>query len=335
LELGRLGRSDKSLNEELTEDLARNNFPNAQNFVSRGLGQGTLVLLLDGLYELSSHERNRVVQEIKDLSRQYPKCRLIVTCRTQVYKGELDDIVDQRLEVAEFDDRQIRQFMSSWEKDMPPDKSINQLMGTLHDRPRIMELARNPLMLTIIAYLYCDTPHELPHSRTEFYKLSTDVLLRQWHPEYYRYSAPARQSVLRHVGLYNQANADQKDRRTIEYQTVMEEIRKVLPSINLKTDDAEPLLNEIVERSGLMISVDGGLGYQFAHLTLQEYFAARALEDDPDSLLQRFMDDPDNWRETVKLWCGVGHDTTKQIKAIFKREPIMAFECLADAVQVD
>jgi len=59
-----------------------------------------------------------------------------------VYNGEFKDIVDQTFEIAEFDDRQIRQFLGSWEKEMPRDKSINQLMETLHDRPRIMELCK-------------------------------------------------------------------------------------------------------------------------------------------------------------------------------------------------
>ena len=331
LELNRMNKSDKSLFTELIEVLSRNNFPNGENFVNRGLEQGSLILMMDGLDEVNSQERNRVIQEIKDISRKYSKCRLIVTCRKAVYNGELNDIVDQTLEIAEFDDRQIRQFMSSWEMDMPSDKSINQLIETLHNRPRIMELARNPLMLTIIAYLYCDTPHELPHSRTEFYRISTDVLLRLFKLEYNKFSAPAKQSVLKHLALFNQ----QSGLQTIDYKITMEQIRKILPSINLQDEDAEPLLKEIVERSGLMISINGGLEYQFAHLTMQEYFAAYELGDNQDGLIQRFLKDPNSWREPVKLWCGFGYDSTKLIRTIFDNDAIMAFECLADAVMVN
>lgn len=335
LELNRMNTSDKTLREELIGVLSRNNFPNGENFVQYGLEQGTLVLLLDGLDEVSSQKRSKVVQKIKDISNQYSKCPLIVTCRTAVYNGELNDIVGPTLEVAEFDDMQILQFMSSWEKDMPPDKSVNQLIRTLHDRPRIMELARNPLMLTIIAYLYCDTPHELPHSRAEFYHISTDVLLRLWHQEYNKFRPQDKQSILKHLALFNQDNAQQRNRRTIDYETIMKEIRKKLPDINLPDGDAAPLLNEIVERSGLMISINGGVEYQFAHLTLQEYFAARKLEEDQEGLIRRYLKDPDSWREPVKLWCGLGHNSTRLIQTIFNKDPVMAFECLADAVEVD
>ena len=290
---------------------------------------------MDGLDEVSSQKRSKVVQKIKDLSNQYSKCPLIVTCRTAVYKSELNDIVDQTLEVAEFDDRQVHQFMRPWEKYMPPKKSINQLIKTLHDRPRIMELARNPLMLTIIAHLYCDTKHELPHNRTEFYHFSTYVLLSIWHDELYTYAPQAMESVLKHLALFNQDNIRQIDRRTIDYKTIMGEIRKVLPSINLKDEDAESLLNEIVERSGLMVSINGGVEYQFAHLTLQEYFAACELGDDQEGLIRRYLEDPDSWMEPVKLWFGLGYDSTKVIQTIFNKDPVTAFECLADIGKVD
>ena len=36
-----------------------------------------------------------------------------------------------------------------------------------------------------------------------------------------------------------------------------------------------------MERSGLFLKIDGGDRYQFPHLTLQEYFAAVALTDNP------------------------------------------------------
>src|SRR5579872_62743 len=93
-------------------------------------------------------------------------------------------------------------------------KSVEQLMKALRERPSIMLLARNPLMLTIIAWLYTDTPVELPHSRAEFYGKSTALLLGDWHAERNEYSMPAKQHVLRDLALLLQDNADsqQQDR---------------------------------------------------------------------------------------------------------------------------
>jgi hypothetical protein len=337
-ELHRMNDSKRSLQEHLIETLARNDFPNAENFLSQSLKQGTLMLLFDGLDEVNRIERNRVVREIKDLLEKYRQCRVLITCRTAVYKGEFDDGVDRIMEISDFSDQQIRRFLSSWEPDMPPDKSIKQLMNTLHDRPKIMALARNPLLLTIIAYLYTDTPYVLPHSRAEFYRQSTDVLLRQWHQERNKYEARNKRLILQHLALYNQDGTDKhfQDRRSMDYKEVIQQVRIVLPQLNLNPEqDTIPIINEIIERSGLLLSIDNGERFQFAHLTLQEFFAASELVDNPGGLFERFSGDQDAWRETVKLWCGLAGDSTNLIQKIYKKDTITAFECLADAQKVE
>ena len=341
LELHRLIASDldeEKLQQHLVAVLARHGFPKAKRFVKQGLEQGRLILLFDGLDEVNSSVRSLVVQVIKDLLNQYKKCRTIITCRTAVYQNEFTDVVNQTLEIVQFSDLQIRRFLKSWESQMPPEKSIEQLMQTLRDRPKIMALARNPLLLTIIAYLYTDTPYVLPHSRAEFYKESTDIMLKQWHKDFNRYQANDKKRILQHLALYNldNANRQQQDRRSIDYKIVLESLQKILPALNLKPDtDAKLILKEIVERSGLLVKIDSGERYQFAHLTLQEFFAATALKNKENELIARFRGEPTAWRETVKLWCGLAGDSTELIKAVYAKDELTGFECLADAQEVE
>ena len=106
----------------------------------------------------------------------------------------------------------------------------------------------------------------------------------------------------------------------MDFQTVLAEVKQVLPKVDLDpSKDAKPLLDEIVKRSGLLLAIDGGERYQFAHLTLQEFFAAEALVNDEQGLLARFRDDPDGWREVVKLWCGLGIDCTALVRGVPKQ----------------
>lgn len=339
LELNRLADPRIKLYDELLSTLnssdSDNKFPNGGEFLTRRLKEGNLIIFMDGLDEITPHERSRVIQNIKDFATKYSKISFVITCRSAVYNNELHDIVDQTLEIVEFDDNQISQFLTSWEKELPPYKSVNQLLKTLHDRPRIMELARNPLMLTIIAYLYCDTEHELPHSRAEFYKKSCDVLLDLWHNTHNEYSAASKTEILKHLALFNQVSSKDQNRKTIDYIVIMEEIRKIMPLINKDVKESEKILKEIVERSGLLISIDGGYTYQFAHLTLQEYFAAEALSDKKEDLINYYFKSQDTWRETIKLWCGLSHNSTSLINELYDIDPTLAFECLADAVKVD
>ncbi len=338
LELNRLNYSQEPLLDQLARVLGSYAFPNARGFLQSFLKRGQLLLLLDGLDEVDAAARGRVVQAIQDLlprSEGYQDNQVIITCRTQVYRDEFADWAERKLEIMDFDDQQIQRFLSAWERDMPQaeGKSAKHLISALRERPQIMALARNPLLLTMIAYLYTDTAFVLPHSRAEFYDRSATLLLEQWKIERNRYKAGQKRLVLQHQALVSGQTS--RDRRNIEATAVLAEMLQVLPSLTLKDDDAQPMLDEIVERSGLLIAVDGGARYQFTHLTLQEFLAAEALRDKEDALLANLGNNPEAWREVVRLWCGLEHDSTGLIRKVYVSDPLLAFECLADAQQVE
>ena len=342
LELNRLNDPNLTVEklQQLLEDaFERNNFPKAKRFVSRSLNNGDLMLLLDGLDEVTSNVRSNVIECLRNLLERYKKCRAIITCRTAVYNNEFFDVVDQTLEIDEFRDQQIRRFLQAWKSEMPQGKSVDQLIQTLRDRPKIMALARNPLLLTIIAYLYSDTAFVLPYSRAEFYTKATNVLLELRDEERNianKYTGVKKRLVLQALALFAQdnTNREQKDRRSLSVQEVLEQVQQVLPSLNVNSEEASSIVNEIVERSGILLSIDDGQRYQFGHLTLQEYFVATTLIEKQKELIQRWQDAPDDWREIVKLWCGLANDSTALIQAVYQRDPVTAFECLADAQNI-
>lgn len=334
-ELKELNYSQKSLEQHLVEDLEQKGFPNAERFVSQGLRRGRVMLLLDGLDEVNSEERPRVVREIWDLLKKLDsdRSRVIITCRTAIYKPEFDDRVDRTLKVVEFNQWEIRKFLRSWRDNMPEGKSVEQLMKKLQESDsQIMTLAGNPLMLAIIAYLYTtENSFELPRSRAQFYERATETLNQD-----NDYEAIDKRSVLQDLALYFQdnANSQEQDDRSVDRLQVFERVKKQLGALGLAPDkDVKKLLNEIMERSGLLLRIDGGDRYQFAHFTLQEFFAAAALSE--EELLDRFEKEPDAWRETAKLWCALAEDSTTVIRSIYDEDQITAFECLADAKKVN
>jgi energy-coupling factor transporter ATP-binding protein EcfA2 len=290
LELYRL--SDRTLDEAqliqaLVEVFDRNQFPNAAQFVRTTLENGTLMLLLDGLDEVSSDIRQSVVQALRDFLRKHHKCRVVITCRTAIYNGEFTDIADRKLEVVEFTDQQIQQFLRAWETDLKQvRKSVRQLMAVLRDRPLMLNLARNPLLLTLMAYLYAEPAFVLPRSRADFYQASTRILLDQREFKgdddyrFNRYEANEKRRVLEHLALYIQEHRDElSDFRSLPASVVREQIKQVLLNLDVKVEEAGNILEEISERSGLLMEIDGGDRYLFPHLTLQEYFAATALKE--------------------------------------------------------
>lgn len=336
LELSTLTNStNKDLFDDLLSILDTYKFSNGRKFLERSLNDGDLILFMDGLDEMNNKKRRDIiVPKIKKFADKYTKIHLVVTCRSEVYKDDLSDIVDQTLATVKFDDKQISQLLTNWKKDFHQNESIDPILKKLHNTPRMMELAKNPLMLTIIAWLYFNENQELPHSRAKFYKKSCDILLRDWKPENNYNSAASKKAVLKHLALFIQDNSKEGNLKTIDFETAMEEAGKILSSIN-KNTEAESFLQDIVERSGLLIRIDGGYAYQFAHLSFQEYFAAEAIGNKPQNLLKRFDDSRDTWHETVKLWCGFDdYDCTSLIEELQERDPTLAFECLAEAVEI-
>jgi len=337
LELSRMNESKVDVVGEVVLAFERNNFPNADGFVRTAIANGTLLLLLDGLDEVNSEQRKRVVQQIDDLVTGPAQCRVVITCRTLVYEDQFSASIPKVLEVVDFNDQQMMAFLRPWQKYMPESKSTGELLQTLRDRPPIMLVARNPLMLTIVAYLYTDTEDfQLPRSRADFYDQAVDLLLRKWKVDKNNYVGPDKRAVLEHLARHvQQSTGSEDDRRSIDRQSLIRVVSEVLPSLNYKPEAALPMVNEIVERSGLLMWIDGGARCQFVHLTMQEFFAASALKNEELGLVDLYRADPNAWREVVKLWCGLGQNSTSFITAIRAFDPAMAFECLADAQIVD
>lgn len=333
VELHRLSDKSSNIMVLLEKELAKNDFPNSSKFLTQCLKSGKLLILFDGYDEINSTERNRVTESINDFIKENRNCQYVITSRVAVYKDEFKEVTEKTLKLIDFDQQQIRKFLNSWTAEMPEGKSIEQLMQILQDRPKILLLATNPLMLTIVAYMYTDTPHVLPHSRSEFYDQATNVLLSPKQGCLDNYSSREKKLILQHLALNSLEGRQDKeqDRKLIPFTKAFEEIKKILLNINRLESDIQPILDEIVERSGLLLTVDNGEYYQFAHLTMQEYFAAKQLIDRQEDLLFNFEKDKQTWRETVKLWCGLANDTTFMISKLYKIDPLIAFECIADA----
>jgi hypothetical protein len=315
---------------------ADHGFARASRFVDRALYEGGLTILFDGLDEVATANRKPICGLLTDFASRYTKCQMVVTCRTAIYQGQLSEKFADIVRVADFDDAQIRRFMRNWQR-RPADPVADQLFGVMREVPRLMQLARNPLLLTLISYLYAYRGKEtkLPRSRAQFYKEATDFLLRN-KPEL-DYSQSTKMAVLQRLALAAQdAPASDMDRQVLSYAKVISTIKMVLPATALGEDDVQPLLDEIVARSGIIKQIRGDQGFHFAHLTLQEFLAAAELADRPDDLIERYHSDPAIWRETIKLWCGyVSRDSKQVVSAVFESDPALAFECLADAVQLD
>lgn len=341
LKLHEVNLEKGDLRDHIVKHFADHDFPGAGKWTDRALAEGRLAVYFDGLDEVPSARRKEIADAIGQFMRTHARCRTVVTCRIAVYRGEFNEDVDRTLRVQEFDERLVRRFLHGWPwPEHLPGDTVEQLLGALRDTPQLMPLARNPLLLTMVAYLYSNvyagTDQALPHTRADFYKQVTDSLLGDRQRDA-RFSHPVKKAVLQALALAAQdVPSHVHDRLALPEREVLACVRAALEEQGRPADRAQEVLEEIVERSGLLLAVDSGERYQFAHLTLQEYLAATRLAADPSGLLARYRRDPLAWRETVRLWCGAEtRDCTGVVREVFGLDPVLAFQCLADAQVVD
>ncbi|RGC70897.1 NACHT domain protein [Micromonospora sp. MW-13] len=376
VELTRYNRQDRSIQQLVVDALNRPDdehpgrgrqrrkptpplVADAEQVTPLALAHGQLCVFLDGLDEVVTDRRADVVQDIKEFAERYPTCQIVVTCRDAVYDGDLRPTFDREIRVAGFDDAGIRHFLRLWftrhrrlsgdEEPTDPRQAVEQLLADLRGSPTVMRLARSPLMLTMIATLYEADPGAgpmMPNSRAEFYEQAVDHLLRRdrdlgRHGSLARYKAGHKLMALRAVALAAQgATSGQADQRVISEEEIYAALSRVLPRFRLDGDNLPHLIDEIIERSGLLLRTDdNNLLYEFAHLTLQEYLAAVELADDPERLFTLYSENPKRWRETVKLWCaGANRDASGLVRRILggnERDQLLALECVAEARQID
>ena len=198
------------------------------------LEEGSLLLLFDGFDEVGKSERNDVAQKINDFGARYSSCPIMITSRPPAYNREFNDLADRHVDIVPFSDQQIQQFLRVWNTTLTAyedqldeeqrrqaqrkrhPKVVGRLGSLLDENPRIKAMARNPLLLTIIAYLYTDTPSVMPRSRTEFYKKATEELLnnRRRDEEFNQFTISTKERVLRNLAVRFQGQKGQ-DRRTV------------------------------------------------------------------------------------------------------------------------
>jgi predicted NACHT family NTPase len=84
------------------------------------------------------------------------------------------------LEVLDFDESQIQEFVNNWFKSDP--SKAKGLQQELEKNLRMKTLAGNPLILSLMAIVY-QRELELPERRSELYQHCVEVLLEEWDSE--------------------------------------------------------------------------------------------------------------------------------------------------------
>jgi len=311
------------------------------------LALGQALVILDGLDEVADPGRRRLIMhEVKrflrgpipaiDLpERAWAENQLLLTSRIVGY--QFDPLADlPHCTIEDMDEPAITAFCGAWMSHVPLPPLETETAATHaqelktaifhHAHPGVRALAGNPLLLTLLAQVYWNSPqHTLPASRVALFEDVTRLMYDQRERFWDRSGIPP-------LRLNRALGAVATHIRASEPTGFTDEggVRKALRTVLHDSEQVDAVLEAAREVSGFLVARGPGV-YGFVHRSLQEYFVALHLTDsDPVDAegAQRMIDqlaayalDP-SWREPVVLAVGITsrakHPENRELRNVLK-----------------
>ena len=281
---------EQALNRAVREFLRDLSEEDARELLHEWSDEGRLLVLLDGLDEVSDQHRRAVHDEIQKFASWMTdrKCRLVVTSRLAGYSAMGGNFKEFILKPFEHSEEAIPYLQSwlavlrqDWKQEQAQTEAIN-----LHDRmnaqPALRRILDNPLLLRISAQVYA-RDRQIATSRADLYQRHIEEL---W---------------VRAVERGVDRNKKDDVWKAIEYFAWGLQTNN-LPSISTEM--------EIILRENMGLVVRVGEKLAFSHTTLQEYFVAqrlgRAWQENQNGAwaFLRLRLHISTWREALLLLCG-------------------------------
>ena len=317
--------ADRSLLDALRDELKSRDvlrdFP--EKFFSEKLEHGECIFLFDAFDELAKPDaRNKVAELIGKLALDAPQGnRFVVTSRIVGYDGQLQQYRFHPLTVQNLSWNLISDLIQKWYASLDAPELVEPLLKTLREKPRIYELAINPMLLSLIALVQY-VRRIIPDQRHILYDECVKILIdRRYAPphvqEQYNQTLPAEEAIriLRELAIKMHREGMREVPRDALEQSFIPDVLTSMPTSKAATVPPKILLKNIEQRSQLL--VERGLNDKgqpvmaFSHLTFQEYLASVALKESTgqrgeatvsDELIKAYETNPGQWEEVALLY---------------------------------
>jgi hypothetical protein len=326
------------------------------------LSTGRAVLLVDGIDEVSTAQREEVRDWLDELMHTFPDSTYVVTSRPHAVGDRWFTRAGfLKAELEPFSGDSVDTFIDYWHDAVARDlvEEEQRHLLDLADRLKreigrsnsLARLATNPLLCAMICTLHHHRQEDLPYDRIDLYRACVDLLLerreraRQIELTDYPNIGPRQKWLLISDLAYwmmrngwTQAAIGEVDRR-LDFK------RQNLEGIDEGTTGSA-IRRLFVERSGLLREPAADQ-VDFAHRTFQEYLAAVALVEEGDIGLLVKNAGSELWREVTILVAGLANKEARRAliggliergdAAIRGRQRIhlLAVACLETAVELE
>ena len=300
-----------------------------KGFFEYWLENGQALILLDGLDEVAdTAQRYKVVAKIEAFLGQFEDNPAIITSRPSGYKRDFFRTEEYpHYELQPFDDGKIDEFIDHWydsrfELASERQRRKESLRKALKAQPRIKRLARNPLLLTIIALIH-RYQAQLPRERYKLYDKAVETLLTSWDAnkelsnhetlEYLKLDDLRRLMERLAYWIHRQGGTgDEEGGTLIDREELIVQLGKYIKEMKgveryQAKEEAKRFLELVVRDRAGLLAQQGQDRYAFVHKTFQEYLTAMEIRDRQEEgfevvleHVEEHLHDP-HWEEVLLL----------------------------------
>ncbi len=321
-----------------------------KNFLRKAIGSGQALLVLDGLDEVGAPEHRAAMRDlVLAFSKAHGMLPMLVTSRIAGYddaplgvwrRSELQvgmTLIPFAIMLMEkFDDDDLSTFVINWYSVQEPadpvgrDRGVADLLSALNADDRVRELARTPILATLIAMIH-RVEANLPGERTKLYELCVRMLLETWPAQAKRpfteIDPGLQRAYLESLAFSMQlARKEEAEAVTIKRGDLVARLLPILRKRDFTMDPEEKVaglierwIEHLDKQSGILIEQSTG-AYTFFHLSIMEYLAAKGMERDLGrkgavaAIAQRFAE----WREVSLLAVGSHAEDGDFLDAVYE-----------------
>ena len=327
LELGQFSSSDLDIKKNIIEEFKNNGFFRVTKLVTTALKEGKLLILLDGLDEIHYNNRHSVIDTIQKFVKNYNKNRFIISCRIAAYQNRFNHFT--YVEIADFDNIQIKQYIDNWfDSELDKQEKIAANFWYLIQQAEykaVKELARTPLLLTLLCLIYQDSA-TLPSNPALLYSKVFETLLSRWDASkrirrdnvYQQLTIRRQENLLSEIAYYNFV----QNKQFFTKKEIIKQIESFLTSKlhDLQNINGEAILNAISVQQGILVEKAHSV-YSFSHLALQDYLTAQYIVDHNliENIVSNNLTDT-RWQEVFQLVAGLMRGGADELLLLMEKE---------------
>jgi hypothetical protein len=326
------------------------------------LSKGNATVFFDGLDEIfEPAARARVVDQFQSFANRFPHIRVVVSSRIVGYdENGLGLAGFTHYTLLDFGLVEVGTFIPRWYEHYTlenDERDAAGLVRRISENPRLLELAGNPLLLTMMAIIYKN--QDLPEKRWQLYARCADVLLEDWDVKRkninrdellpFPMAADQKAEILQNVATSMLSHSDRQELNAVRYELLRNIVADYLHEQYARSPGearaiAIDILNHLRERTYLLAET-GDQIFGFVHRTFMEYFAARHILAEfnrnkadygwlkNEVFLKHWK--TDRWREPLLLLSGMlagqGSPIREVVTALIDHSLPFAARCLGEA----